>query len=126
MNGKCQPSPIYRRLTGWQEGIRHEDIILCAGAINSPQLLLLSGIGDAAQLRRHDITVVAEVTGVGRNLEDHLIVSIAYATPPGLSPAARLGRLGRLGVGIEWLLFKSGCFFKSSDEVDYADLQHEF
>jgi choline dehydrogenase len=113
------------------------EVLLSGGAINSPQLLLLSGIGDPAHLGEHDIPVTAEVPAVGHHLEDHLIVSIRYATTRrGISPAHRFKGLGRFRIGLEWLLFKSGlgastfcetgCFFRSSDDADYADLQHEF
>jgi len=112
------------------------EVLLCGGAINSPQLLLLSGIGDPSHLDEHGIAVTAEVPAVGRHLEDHLIVPIQYSTPRGVSPAHRFKGLGRFRIGLEWMLFKSGlgastfcetgCFFKSSDDAVYADLQHEF
>ena len=112
------------------------EVLLSGGAINSPQLLLLSGIGDPFHLNEHGIAVTAEVPAVGRHLEDHLIVPIQYATPPGVSPAHRFKGLGRFRIGLQWMLFKSGlgastfcetgCFFKSSDDVTYANLQHEF
>ncbi len=112
------------------------EVILSTGAINSPQLLMLSGIGDSAHLSEHDIAVVAHVPAVGRNLENHQIAPITYATPEAVSLASKFRGLGKYRIGIEWLLFKSGigastmcetgCFFKSSDEADYADLQHEF
>jgi choline dehydrogenase len=123
--------------TGKIERIEAEhEVLLCGGAINSPQLLLLSGIGDPSHLDEHGISITAEVPAVGRHLEDHLIVPIQYATPRGVSPAHRFKGLGRLRIGLEWMLFKSGlgastfcetgCFFKSSDDAAYADLQHEF
>jgi choline dehydrogenase len=112
------------------------EIILCGGAINSPQLLLLSGIGDPAHLADHDITTVASVPAVGQNLENHQIVPITYSTPKGVSLARKFKGLGKYRVGLEWIFLKSGlgasticetgCFFKSSHDVDYADLQHEF
>ena len=112
------------------------EVILCGGAINSPQLLLLSGIGDPEHLREHGIAAVADVPGVGRNLEDHLIVPVQYGAPNRVSPAHKFKGLGKYRVGVEWLLFKSGlgastfcetgCFFKSSEAAAYADLQHEF
>lgn len=121
------------------EQIRYEasrEIILCGGAINSPQLLLLSGIGDPAHLADHNITTVASVPAVGQNLENHQIVPITYATPKGVSLAQKFKGLGKYRVGLEWIFLKSGlgasticetgCFFKSSPDVDYADLQHEF
>jgi len=112
------------------------EVILCGGTINSPQLLLLSGIGDPQHLRDHDIQAVADVPSVGRHLEDHLIVPIQYATPRGVSLSGKLTRFGRWRLGLEWLLLKtglgastfceSGCFFHSSDQAAYVDLQHEF
>ncbi len=112
------------------------EVLLAGGAINSPQLLLLSGIGDPSHLAEHGIALVSSVPAVGRHLEDHLIASIRYATPRGVSPARRFKGLGRWRIGLEWWLFKSGlgastfcetgCFFKSSDAAPYADLQHEF
>ena len=55
------------------------EVILCGGVINSPQLLLLSGIGDPAELAAHDIAVKAALPGVGKNLQDHISASVAYA-----------------------------------------------
>ena len=121
------------------EQIRYDagrEIILCGGSINSPQLLLLSGVGDPAHLADHDIATVASVPAVGQNLENHQIVPISYATPEGVSLAQNLRGLGKYRVGLEWFLLKSGlgasiicetgCFFKSTPDVEYADLQHEF
>ena len=112
------------------------EVILSAGAIASPQILQLSGIGDPASLKAHDIPPVVDNPAVGANLEDHPIVPIMYGSPAGVSVSHKLKGLGRYKIGLQWLLFKSGigasaicetgCFFKSSDEVDYADLQHEF
>lgn len=112
------------------------EVILCGGTINSPHLLLLSGVGDAQQLAEYQLPLVAHVPSVGRHLEDHLIVPIQFSARKPVSLAHRLTRFGRLRLGVEWLLFKSGlgtstfcesgCFFRSSDDVAYADLQHEF
>lgn len=68
-----------------QAGERREatataEVILAAGAINSPRLLMLSGVGPAAHLREHDIAVRADLPGVGRNLQDHPLVYLAYET----------------------------------------------
>ncbi|HEY7433098.1 MAG TPA: GMC family oxidoreductase N-terminal domain-containing protein, partial [Streptosporangiaceae bacterium] len=64
------------------------EVILCAGAIGSPQLLLLSGIGPAQQLRARGIDLVADMAEVGENLQDHPIILVSYATPSQL-PASR-------------------------------------
>ena len=112
------------------------EVILCGGTINSPHVLLLSGVGDAQHLAEHDIPLVAHLPAVGRHMEDHLIVPIQYSARKPVSVARRLSRLGRWRLGLQWLLFKNGlgttnfcetgCFFRSSDAVDYADMQHEF
>jgi choline dehydrogenase len=113
------------------------EVILCGGAIASPQVLLLSGVGDAQHLAEHGIPLVAHVPAVGRHMEDHLIVPIQYRTASPVSVARAVNsRLKRWGVGLRWLLFRdglgttnfceTGCFFRSREDVDYADLQHEF
>ncbi|MEX2200073.1 MAG: choline dehydrogenase [Dongiaceae bacterium] len=113
------------------------EVILCGGAINSPQTLLLSGIGDAQHLAAHDIPLVAHLPAVGQQLEDHMTVPIQYAARKPVSVARQLGtRVQRWGIGLQWLLFRNGlgttnfcetgCFFKSSDDVPYVNLQHEF
>ncbi len=112
------------------------EVIVSGGAINSPQLLLLSGVGDPHHLSEHGIGIVADVPAVGQGLENHQIAPISYVTPKGVSLSHKFRGLGKYKLGLEWLLFKSGvgasaicetgCFFKSSDDVEYADLQHEF
>ena len=66
-----------------------QEIILCGGAINSPQLLQLSGVGNAADLEKLGIDVVEDLPGVGENLQDHLEVYIQYACKQPVSMAAR-------------------------------------
>jgi len=112
------------------------EVLLCAGAFNSPQILKLSGIGPAHELREHGIAVKADLPGVGENLQDHLDFLIQYrcTRPVSLYPATR--PLGRLAVGLRWLLFKSGTgasniweagsFFRSSTVEQYPNLQHHF
>ena len=79
---------------------------------------------------------MAEVPGVGKNLENHVIAAIMYGSPPGVSLADKLNGWRKYKIGFQWLLFKNGIgastmcetgsFFKSSDDVKYVDLQHEF
>ena len=112
------------------------EVIVSGGAINSPQILLLSGVGDPAHLAEHGIAPVADVPGVGRNLEDHMIVEVSYTERRPLSVSRRFRGWRRAMLGLEWLLLKrgtgastlseTGCFFASSDAADYCDLQHEF
>jgi len=112
------------------------EVLVCGGAINSPQFLMLSGVGDPEHLGEHGIDVVADVPSVGRHLEDHMIVEISYAEKTPLSVSHQLQGLKRYKLGLEWLTLKTGvgtsiltetgCFFASSENADYCDLQHEF
>lgn len=113
------------------------EVILCGGAFNSPQLLLLSGVGPADELEPLGIKSVADVRGVGKGLVDHVAVSVRYrASRPGVSPAMNLNMFKMGLIGAQWLFLRSGLgvtnlwevgtFFKSSDKADYANIQHEF
>jgi choline dehydrogenase len=84
------------------------EIILSAGAFNSPHLLMLSGIGPADELRRLGIPVVADLPGVGQNLQDHPCVYMKFrcTAPVSLSRYMRIDR--KLSVGARWLLNRSG------------------
>ncbi|HEY8582608.1 MAG TPA: choline dehydrogenase [Capillimicrobium sp.] len=121
---------------GRVERIDAGEVILCGGAINSPQLLQLSGVGPAALLREHGIDVVADLPGVGANLQDHLEVYIQHAaTQPVSMQRATLWR-NRPKVGAEWLLrktgpgatnhFEAGGFVRTNDEVAYPNLMFHF
>jgi len=112
------------------------EVILCGGAINSPQLLQLSGVGNAAELRRLGIDVVEHLPGVGENLQDHLEVYVQYACKQPVSVAPALKWRNRPWVGLRWLLFRSGPgatnhfegggFVRSNDEVAYPNLMFHF
>jgi choline dehydrogenase len=112
------------------------NIIICAGAINSPQLLLLSGIGPGADLQAMDIKLQADLPGVGKNLMDHLEVYVQQACKQPISLYKDLGVLGRGKIGLRWLWnqsglgatnhFEAGGFIRSSAEVPYPDIQFHF
>ena len=107
------------------------EVILCGGAINSPQLLLLSGIGPADQLRALDIPIVVDLPGVGRNLQDHLDVAVAYACTAPISwgtlsneaesvyHSARKGPLSSNGP-------EAGGFLTTRPDLPMPDLQFHF
>ena len=80
-----------------EEARARREVILCGGAVNSPQLLLLSGVGPADHLRRLGIPLVADLPGVGQNLQDHLAVGLVYrcTQPISLASAQSLGSLLR-------------------------------
>ena len=112
------------------------EVIVAASAINSPKLLLASGIGPADELASLGIPVVADRSGVGRNLQDHLEVYVQYACPPQVSLNSRLGLLSRAGIGLRWLAgrsgdgatnhFEAGAFVRSRAGVEYPDIQMHF
>jgi len=85
------------------------EVVLCAGALQSPQLLQLSGVGPAALLRQFGIGIVRDLPGVGENLQDHLQIRLIYETARPITTNDQLRTLsGRARMGLEWLLFRSG------------------
>lgn len=118
------------------EVIRAGQIVLCGGAINSPQLLQLSGVGPADLLRHMRIDVVADLPGVGENLQDHLEIYLQQACtqPVSLYPALKPWRQALIGV--QWYFFGSGLgasnhfeaggFIKSNSGCTYPNLQFHF
>jgi len=112
------------------------EVILATSAINSPKLLMLSGIGDGTHLAEHDIKVTAHRAGVGANLQDHLELYIQQACKKPITLYSKLGLLSKARIGLEWLLFKSGdgatnhfesaAFVRSKAGVDYPDIQYHF
>jgi choline dehydrogenase len=125
----------YRRGGSVQQA-RAGQVILCGGAINSPQLLQLSGVGPAALLGEHGIDVVADLPGVGENLQDHLEVYVQYACKQPVSVAPALKYRNRPMVGAKWLFgrtgpgatnhFEGGGFARSNEEVGYPNLMFHF
>ncbi|HET8718966.1 MAG TPA: choline dehydrogenase [Nocardioidaceae bacterium] len=111
------------------------EVILCGGAINSPQLLQLTGIGNAAELEQLGIDVLADLPGVGENLQDHLEVYIQHASKQPVSIAPWLKHRHKPRIGLEWLMrkgvgasnhFEAGGFIRSNDEVPYPNLMFHF
>ncbi len=112
------------------------EVILSAGALNSPQLLMLSGIGPADELRRLDIPLVADLPGVGSGLKDHVAAPVQYRATKDVSVARRLNAVGRAKLGLEWILFKSGLgatnffevggFFRTRPSERIPTIQIEF
>jgi len=113
-----------------------DEVILTAGAIATPQLLQLSGVGPVDHLRSLGIEPVADLPGVGRNLQDHLEVYIQHASKKPVSMAPYLAWWRRPWVGFQWLFFRRGAgatnhfegggFVRSNDEVDWPNLMFHF
>ena len=121
---------------GASRTVRADEVILCGGAIASPQLLQLSGVGPADHLRSLGVDVVADLPGVGQNLQDHLEVYIQYACKQPMSLAPWLAWWRRPWIGFQWLFlrrgpgatnhFEGGGFVRSNDEVGYPNLMFHF
>jgi len=85
------------------------EIVLAAGALQSPQLLQLSGIGPAPLLQDHGIPVLHDAPGVGENLQDHLQLRLIYKCTRPITTNDQLASIaGKLRIGLQWLLFRSG------------------
>jgi len=112
------------------------ELLVCAGSINSPQLLKLSGLGPAAELREHGIAVVRDLPGVGENLQDHLELYFQVACKEPVTLYSSMNLWSRALIGARWLLFKDGLgatnhfetggFIRSRAGVPYPDIQFHF
>jgi choline dehydrogenase len=86
----------------------NKEVLLCAGAIQSPQLLQLSGIGPAQLLRKHGIPVVADLPGVGENLQDHLQIRLTFESSQPTTNDELNSLFGQAKLGLQWLFKRSG------------------
>ncbi|TKT81194.1 choline dehydrogenase [Aquamicrobium sp. LC103] len=112
------------------------EVVVAASSINSPKLLMLSGIGPAAHLASHGIEVAADRPGVGRNLQDHMELYIQQESVKPITLYSKLNLFSKALIGAEWLLFKSGlgasnhfeaaAFVRSAAGVNYPDIQYHF
>ncbi len=112
------------------------EIILAGGAINTPQLLQLSGVGDADELSRVGVRPIHHLPGVGENLQDHLEVYVQYASKQPVSLQPHMAWWRRPWIGAQWLFarsgpgatnhFEAGGFVRTNDEVDRPNLMFHF
>ncbi|KKC32423.1 choline dehydrogenase [Devosia psychrophila] len=112
------------------------EVIVAASSINSPKILMLSGIGPAAQLGEHGIAVVADRPGVGANLQDHMELYIQQASVLPITLYKHWNTFGKALIGAQWLFFKNGlgasnqfesaAFIRSKAGVKYPDIQFHF
>lgn len=124
------------RKNGRLQNVYGGETIACGGAINSPQLLQLSGVGNAEELTQLGIDVVHDLPGVGENLQDHLEVYIQYACSKPVSMYPALQWWNKPKIGLQWLLqrkgaaatnhFEAGGFIRSNADVDYPNLMFHF
>ena len=112
------------------------EVVLAGGAINSPQLLKLSGIGPAEELRRHGLPVIADRPGVGENLQDHLEFYFQIASKLPVTLYSVMNPLAQFLIGARWVLLKDGLgatnhfescgFIRSRAGIRYPDIQYHF
>lgn len=133
--GKRAVGVEYERREGVREQVRAREVILCGGAINSPQLLQLSGVGNAGELDALGVDVVHDLPGVGENLQDHLEVYVQYACTRPVSMQPYLAKWRYPFIGLQWLFrkgpaatnhFEAGGFARGNEEVDYPNLMFHF
>ena len=98
----------YAHGPGQSRRVRGGEVILCGGAINTPQTLQLSGVGDADELGALGIPVVHDLPGVGEHLQDHLEVYVQHACTQPVSIAPGMKHWRKPFIGAEWLFFRSG------------------
>ncbi|MDH5410523.1 MAG: choline dehydrogenase [Alphaproteobacteria bacterium] len=112
------------------------EVIIAASSINSPKLLKLSGIGPAAELKRHGIEIVADRPGVGENLQDHLELYMQMECTQPITLYKHLNLFSKAMIGAQWLFFRKGhgttnhfesaAFIRSKAGVKYPDIQYHF
>ena len=134
--GKRAVGVEYQRGRGGVQQVRAGTVVLCGGAINTPQLLQLSGVGNADGLTALGIDVVHDLPGVGENLQDHLEVYIQYACKQPVTMQRYLKRRYMPWIGAQWLFlrkgpgatnhFEGGGFVRSNDDVEYPNLMFHF
>jgi choline dehydrogenase len=132
--GKRVTGVRYRRNGALKIASASREIVLSAGAIGSPQILQLSGVGPAKHLKKHGIEVVHDLPGVGANLQDHYQVRSVYRCTQPITLNDRAHSLGhKLLMGLEWLLYRTGpltvgagqgaIFARTRPELETPDVQ---
>jgi choline dehydrogenase len=124
------------RQDGGTETIHAGEVLLCGGAINTPQLLQLSGVGSATELAALGVPAMADLPGVGENLQDHLEVYVQYRSTQPVSMQPSLQKWRRPWIGFQWLFlrrgpgatnhFEGGGFVRSNEDVAYPNLMFHF
>lgn len=134
--GKRAIGVTYARGKRGSHTVHGKHIVCCGGAINTPQLLQLSGVGDAGLLSSLDIPVVHDLPGVGQNMQDHLEVYVQYGCKQPVSMAPAMKWYNKPYIGCQWLFqkkgpaatnhFEAGGFVRSNPDVAYPNIQFHF
>ena len=136
LEGKRAVGVEYRKGDKIHQVKAYKEVILSAGAVGSPHILLLSGIGPAAHLKEMGIEVRHDLPGVGENLQDHLEVWVQQACTQPITLKSALNPLSKLLIGARWFFFKSGLgatnhfescgFIRSRKGLTFPDIQYHF
>ncbi|WP_110689443.1 choline dehydrogenase [Salinicola endophyticus] len=126
----------YLRKNQPQQALARREVLLCGGAIASPQILQRSGVGNPALLEKHGIEVVHDLKGVGENLQDHLEMYIQYECKKPISLYPALKWYNQPKIGAEWMFlgqgvgasnqFEAGAFIRTDDSEPWPNLQYHF
>ncbi len=134
IEGGCATGVTYKDRSGNQQTVTaHREIVLCGGAINSPQLLMVSGVGEADQLSEHGIEVKKDLKGVGKGMQDHLQARLVYkCNEPTLNDEVS-SLFGQAKIGLKYMLFRAGPmtmaaslatgFLKTNEDQETPDIQ---
>ncbi|MET0839393.1 MAG: GMC family oxidoreductase N-terminal domain-containing protein [Marmoricola sp.] len=129
-DGERASGVAYRKNGSEHTASATREVLLCGGAVNSPQLLMISGVGPAAHLREHGIDVVADVAGVGRNLQDHPVIPMIWFTR-GTTDLAEYNNVKNLlrwkvsgGGPLSSNVGEGGGFLRTRDDLPAPDIQY--
>ncbi len=135
-NGKRARGITYKHRGRRREAIAGCEVIVACGAIKSPQILMLSGVGPAEELRRHDIDRVQDMPGVGRNLQDHLKIHCTWQCTRPITYHESVRPWNKLAIGLRWIatnrgfaasnIWEAGGLVFSDESIEYPNLQYHF
>ena len=133
LDGRRARGVAYEQNGQRREALASREVVLSGGAVNSPQLLMLSGIGPADALREHGIATAHELPGIGANLQDHPDTAVIQACKQPVSLHDTLSWFGKVKAGLRWFLlhdglgatnhFEAGAFVRSRAGIEHPDLQ---
>jgi len=136
LDGKRATGVEYEQNGQIKSAYANREVILAASALNSPKLLMLSGIGPADHLKEMGVTPIHDLPGVGQNLHDHLEILLQVSCTQPITLNGKMDLISKGVIGLEWLLFKTGLgatnhfescgFIRTRAGVEYPDLQYHF
>ena len=120
-DNRCAIGIEYKANEQLTRALAEKEVLICGGSVNSPHLLMLSGIGDAEHLQQHGIPLLQHLPGVGQNLQDHLDLRIQVSCKESVSHYPSTRGMGRIAAGLQWLLTRSGvCSTNLLDVAGYV------